>query len=71
MGFRMIARIRQRKNGDVFFNPFGHYLISRFIGSLVLDQSAVMHVSILDKYAEPGTVTMNGTKFILGADEGS
>ena len=36
----------------------------------MLDQSAVMHVSILDKYAEPGTVTMNGTKFILGADEG-
>ena len=70
MGFRMIARNSSKKNGDVFFNPFGHYLISRFIGSLVLDQSAVIHVSILDKYAEPGTVTMNGTKFILGADEG-
>lgn len=68
--FGWLRENSSKKNGDVFFNPFGHYLISRFIGSLVLDQSAVMHVSILDKYAEPGTVTMNGTKFILGADEG-
>lgn len=39
-------------------------LLIIFIGSAMLDQAAVMKVSIFDKYAPPG----NG--FILGADEG-
>ena len=64
------ARIRQRKMAMFSLILLVIILLAVFIGSLVLDQSAVMHVSILDKYAEPGTVTMNGTKFILGADEG-
>ena len=71
MGFRMIAREFVKEKMAMFsLILLVIILLAVFIGSLVLDQSAVMHVSILDKYAEPGTVTMNGTKFILGADEG-
>lgn len=39
-------------------------MLTIFIGAIVLDQAAVMKVSIFDKYAPPG----NG--YILGADEG-
>ena len=71
LGFRMIAREFVKEKMAMFsLILLVIILLAVFIGSLVLDQSAVMHVSILDKYAEPGTVTMNGTKFILGADEG-
>lgn len=67
MGFRMIAREFVKEKMAMFsLILLVIILLAVFIGSLVLDQSAVMHVSILDKYAEPGTVTMNGTKFILG-----
>ena len=45
-------------------------LLFVFIGSAVIDQSQVMHVSILDKYAAPGAVSPNGGTYLLGADEG-
>ncbi|OUK40239.1 peptide ABC transporter permease, partial [Enterococcus faecium] len=41
-----------------------------FIGAMLTDQDKVMYVSIFDKYAAPGTVSTQGQKFILGADEG-
>lgn len=45
-------------------------LLFVFIGSLIVDKSQVMHVSILDKYAAPGAVSPNGGTYFLGADEG-
>ena len=40
-------------------------LLFVFIGSAVIDQSQVMHVSILDKYAAPGAVSPNGGTYLL------
>lgn len=45
-------------------------LLVIFIGAMLTDQDKVMYVSIFDKYAAPGTVSTQGQKFILGADEG-
>jgi len=45
-------------------------LLFVFIGSAVIDQSQVMRVSILDKYAVPGAISPNGGTYLLGADEG-
>ena len=39
-------------------------LLFVFIGSAVIDQSQVMHVSILDKYAAPGAVSPNGGTYL-------
>ncbi|AYW45834.1 ABC transporter permease [Tetragenococcus koreensis] len=45
-------------------------LLSVFIGTFFINQDQIMHVSILDKYAPPGTVSMEGSTYLLGADEG-
>lgn len=45
-------------------------LLTIFIGAAFMDQSKIMFVSIFDKYAAPGSVSMEGHKYILGADEG-
>ncbi|MGK0552131.1 ABC transporter permease [Enterococcus faecalis] len=71
MGFRMIAREFVKEKMAIFsLVVLAIILLSVFIGSFFIDQSQVMHVSILDKYAEPGTVTVDGNQFLLGADEG-
>lgn len=64
-GFKMIVR-EFKKDKIAMFSLALLVIIFLFIfiGSMVLDQSAVMKVSILDKYNPPG----NG--WILGADEG-
>lgn len=65
MGFRMIAREFKKDKLAMFsLSLLVLILVIVFVGALLIDQSKVMTVSILDKYAEPG-----GT-FILGADEG-
>lgn len=64
-GFKMIAREFKKDKLALFsLGLLVTLLLIIFIGSLVLDQSAVMKVSILDKYNPPG----NG--WILGSDEG-
>lgn len=71
MGIRMISREFLKDKIAIFsLVLLVVILLGVFIGSLILDQSKIMHVSILDKYAEPGSVSMNGTSFLLGADEG-
>jgi peptide/nickel transport system permease protein len=66
MGFRMIAREFKKDRVAIFsLALLAIILISVFVGAMFLDKSEVMIVSILDKYAEPGT-----SNFILGADEG-
>lgn len=64
-GFKMIAK--EFKKDKVALFSLGLLIVIFlviFIGAMLLDQAAVMKVSILDKYAPPG----NG--WILGADEG-
>ncbi len=39
-------------------------LLFVFIGSAVIDQSQVMRVSILDKYAVPGAISPNGGTYL-------
>ncbi|MGY3749973.1 ABC transporter permease [Vagococcus acidifermentans] len=64
-GFRMIAReFKKDKIAMVSLVVLVGVLLFVFIAAMLLDQQAVMKVSILDKYAPPG----NG--FLLGADEG-
>ncbi|MEG0411089.1 MAG: ABC transporter permease [Vagococcus sp.] len=64
-GIKMIAREFKKDKLALFsLGLLVIILLTIFIGALVMDQSAVMKVSILDKYATPG----NG--FVLGADEG-
>lgn len=71
MGLRVIAReFLKDKVAIVSLVILVAILLFVFIGSIFLDQSKVMYVSILDKYATPGSVSMEGTKFLLGADEG-
>ncbi len=71
MGFRMIAREFLKDKIAIFsLILLVATLLFVFIGSAIIDQDKVMYVSILDKYAPPGSVSMNGTKFLLGADEG-
>ncbi len=65
MGFRMIAReFRKDKLAMFSLGLLIVILLTVFIGTLFIDQSKVMTVSILDKYAEPGG------NYPLGADEG-
>ncbi|MBP2097314.1 ABC transporter permease [Enterococcus rivorum] len=65
MGFRMIAREFKKDKLAMFsLSLLVLILVIVFVGALLIDQSKVMTVSILDKYAEPGG------NFILGADEG-
>nr|WP_326717294.1 ABC transporter permease [Vagococcus sp. B2T-5] len=64
-GFKMIVREFKKDKIAIFSLALLVIIfLFIFIGSMVLDQSAVMKVSILDKYNPPG----NG--WILGADEG-
>lgn len=65
-GFKMIVREFKKDKLALFsLGLLVTLLLIIFIGSMVLDQAAVMKVSIFDKYGEPG---VNG--FLLGADEG-
>lgn len=71
MGFRMILReFKKDKLAMASLILLVVLLLGIFIGALLLDQKEVMRVSILDKYAEPGAVSMNGKAYFLGADEG-
>lgn len=71
MGFRMIAREFIKDRMAIFsLSVLVILLLTLFIGAIVLNQENVMHVSILDKYAEPGAVSTAGKSFLLGADEG-
>ncbi|MBE9387717.1 ABC transporter permease [Vagococcus salmoninarum] len=72
MGFRMI--IREFKKDKLALFSLGLLvviLLSVFIGSAIIDQDAVMRVSIFDKYAQPGAYSSTkDATFYLGADEG-
>lgn len=71
MGFRMIAREFLKDRIAIFsLILLVGILLAVFIGSAVIDQDKVMYVSILDKYDPPGTISMEGHKYLLGADEG-
>ncbi|MGX7196251.1 ABC transporter permease [Enterococcus olivae] len=71
MGFRMIVREFLKDKMAIFsLVLLVAILLFVFIGSVILDQDQVMYVSILDKYARPGSISMNGTQYLLGADEG-
>ncbi|MBO0477034.1 ABC transporter permease [Vagococcus sp. DIV0080] len=64
-GFKMIVREFKKDKLALFsLGLLVILLLVIFIGSMFMDQAAVMKVSIFDKYAPPG----NG--FLLGADEG-
>ncbi|MDM8212545.1 ABC transporter permease [Enterococcus hirae] len=45
-------------------------ILTVFIGAALINQDKVMTVSILDKYAPPGSISALGHKYLLGADEG-
>lgn len=71
MGFRMIAReFKKDKLAMASLILLIILLLAILIGSFVINQGEIMKVSILDKYAEPGTISMDGKQYILGADEG-
>lgn len=71
MGMRMIAREFLKDRIAIFsLIVLTLILITVFVGAIFVDQSKVMHVSILDKYAEPGAISAKGVTFLLGADEG-
>lgn len=71
MGLRMIAREFKKDKIAIFsLGLLVVLLLVIFIGALFTDQDKVMYVSIFDKYAAPGSISAEGTKFILGADEG-
>ena len=71
MGIRMIAREFKKDKIAIFsLGLLVVLLLVIFIGAMLTDQDKVMYVSIFDKYAAPGTVSTQGQKFILGADEG-
>lgn len=72
MGIRMIAR-EFKKDKIAMFSLvlLVVLLLGLLIGGFVVDQDVVMKVSILDKYAPPGSVSsITGKTFLLGADEG-
>lgn len=71
MGLKMIAREFLKDKIAVFsLIILLATLLFVFIGTIFVSQDEIMHVSILDKYAPPGTVSMEGPTYILGADEG-
>lgn len=71
MGIRMIAReFRKDKLAMFSLAVLVIILLAAFIGSAVMDQDTVTKVNILDRYARPGSVAMDGHKYILGTDEG-
>ncbi|WP_270659787.1 ABC transporter permease [Enterococcus thailandicus] len=71
MGLRMIAREFKKDKIAMFsLGLLVLLLLFVFIGAILTDQDKVMYVSIFDKYAEPGAISTQGHKFLLGADEG-
>jgi len=71
MGIRMIAReFRKDKLAMFSLAVLVIILLAAFIGSAVMDQDTVTKVNILDRYARPGSIAMDGHKYILGTDEG-
>ena len=71
MGLKMIFREFLKDKMAIFsLVLLVAVLLFVFIGSAVIDQSQVMRVSILDKYAVPGAISPNGGTYLLGADEG-
>lgn len=71
MGIRMIAREFKKDKIAIFsLGLLVVLLLTIFIGAMLTNQEQVMFVSIFDKYAEPGAISMEGHKYLLGADEG-
>lgn len=71
MGIRMIAREFKKDKLAMFsLAVLVIILLAAFIGSAVMDQDTVTKVNILDRYARPGSIAMDGHKYILGTDEG-
>ncbi len=71
MGIRMIAREFKKDKIAIFsLGLLVIILLVIFIGAVLIDQDKVMFVSIFDKYAPPGAISMNGSQYLLGADEG-
>ena len=71
MGLRMIAReFKKDKLAVTSLGLLIIILLGVFIGALLLDPEQVTRISIMDKYAEPGTVNAVGKVLRLGADEG-
>ena len=71
MGIRMIAReFRKDKLAMFSLAVLVIILLAAFIGAAVMDQDTVTKVNILDRYARPGSIAMDGHKYILGTDEG-
>lgn len=71
MGIRMIAREFKKDKIAMFsLALLVAILLFAFIGAAVLDQGTVTRVNILDRFVRPGTVSMDGHKYLLGTDEG-
>lgn len=72
MGFKMIAREFKKDKLAIFsLGLLVLILLTVFIGAIVVNQDAVMKVSIFDKYAEPGMYSKaKDMTYLLGADEG-
>ncbi|WEG73157.1 ABC transporter permease [Vagococcus intermedius] len=72
MGVKMISREFKKDKLALFsLALLVIILLTVFIGALVVNQADIMKVSILDKYAEPGTYSLTkDMTFLLGADEG-
>lgn len=72
MGVKMISREFKKDKLALFsLALLVIILLTVFIGALVVNQPDIMKVSILDKYAEPGTYSLTkDMTFFLGADEG-
>ena len=67
MGLKMIFREFLKDKMAIFsLVLLVAVLLFVFIGSAVIDQSQVMRVSILDKYAVPGAISPNGGTYLLG-----
>ncbi|MFR4287075.1 MAG: ABC transporter permease [Enterococcus italicus] len=71
MGMRMIAREFSKDKLAIFsLALLIIVLLIAIIGGFVLNQDTVTKVSIFDKYAVPGSTSMDGRYYLLGADEG-
>lgn len=72
MGVKMISREFKKDKLALFsLALLVIILLTVFIGAIVVNQAEIMKVSILDKYAEPGTYSLTkDMTFFLGADEG-
>ena len=71
MGIRMIAREFIKDRLALFsLIVLVLLLLFAFVGTLFFDQSLVNTVNPIDRYLEPGSISMEGHKLLLGSDDG-